>query len=145
MGLPRVPCQFGDGITSLAPRKGAICHSSRMPPGRKLVIPPSKWGGGSSQGFELALQTTERPWLAAPTQDVLPRSGRLLCRLQTGGSVSCEVHQYGQNWGHLFGCPHNKDYSILGPTFGSPYLGNFILQTATHDYPTCSKKYHLED
>ena len=28
-----------------------------------------------------------------------------------------------QNWGYLIGGPHNKDYSILGSTLGSPYFG----------------------
>ena len=28
-----------------------------------------------------------------------------------------------QNYGYLFGGPHNKDYSILGSILGSPYFG----------------------
>ena len=28
-----------------------------------------------------------------------------------------------QNRGTLFGCPYNKDYSILGSILGSPYFG----------------------
>ena len=28
-----------------------------------------------------------------------------------------------QNYGYLFGGPHNKDYSILGSILGSPYCG----------------------
>ena len=28
-----------------------------------------------------------------------------------------------KNLGCLFGGPHNKDYSILGSTLGSPYFG----------------------
>ena len=29
--------------------------------------------------------------------------------------------------GYHFGGPHNKDYSILGSTLGSPILGNFHI------------------
>ena len=28
-----------------------------------------------------------------------------------------------QNYGYLFGGPHNKDYSILGSILGPPYFG----------------------
>ena len=28
-----------------------------------------------------------------------------------------------QNYGYLFGSPHNKDYSILGSILGFPYFG----------------------
>ena len=28
-----------------------------------------------------------------------------------------------QNYGYLFGHPHNKDYSILGSILGPPYFG----------------------
>ena len=28
-----------------------------------------------------------------------------------------------QNYGYIFGCPHNKDDNIWGSFLGSPYLG----------------------
>ena len=37
-------------------------------------------------------------------------------RLYRGMGVS-------QNWGYHFGCPYNKDYSILGSILGFPYFG----------------------
>ena len=37
-----------------------------------------------------------------------------------------------QNYGYLFGGPHNEDYSILGSILGSPYFGKLphLLQRA---------------
>ena len=32
-----------------------------------------------------------------------------------------------QVYGFLFGGPHNKDYSILGSTLGSPYFGETAI------------------
>ena len=48
------------------------------------------------------------PWLG------FARNPRLMELVHVGSS---------QNWGYLFGGPHNKDYSILGSILGSPYLG----------------------
>ena len=31
-----------------------------------------------------------------------------------------------QNLGYLFGCPHNKDFRVVGSIVGSPYLGKLI-------------------
>ena len=31
-----------------------------------------------------------------------------------------------QHQGHLFGGPHNKDYSILGSILGFPYFGKVL-------------------
>ena len=31
-----------------------------------------------------------------------------------------------QNLGYLFGCPHDKDYRIVGSIVGSPYLGKLM-------------------
>ena len=36
-----------------------------------------------------------------------------------------------QNYGYLFGGPHNKDYSILGSILGSPYFGKLPIRVAT--------------
>ena len=40
-------------------------------------------------------------------------------------SSTSSQHQIGvsQNYGYLFGGPHNKDYSILRSILGSPYIG----------------------
>ena len=40
-----------------------------------------------------------------------------------------------QNWGYLFGGPHNKDYSIWGSILGSPYFGKlpFIVKRESCD------------
>ena len=32
-----------------------------------------------------------------------------------------------QNYGYLFGGPHNKDYSLLGSILRSPILGNYLV------------------
>ena len=34
-----------------------------------------------------------------------------------------------QNYGYLFGGPHNKDCSILGSILRSPYLGNYHIES----------------
>ena len=36
-----------------------------------------------------------------------------------------------KNYGYLVGCPHNKDYSILGSILGSPYLGKLPYSLIT--------------
>ena len=35
-----------------------------------------------------------------------------------------------QNYGYLFGDPHNKDYSISGSILGSPYFGKTTISLA---------------
>ena len=44
-----------------------------------------------------------------------------------------------QNWGYLFGGPHNKDYNLLGSILGSPFLGNYQMTSQTD----CSGPAHL--
>ena len=44
--------------------------------------------------------------------------------LSRGGSKTSMTHMgVSQTWGYLIGGPHNKDYRILGSTWGSPYFG----------------------
>ena len=45
--------------------------------------------------------------------------------METGNILRIMGFRVSQNWGHLIGGLHNKDYSILGSISGSPILGNY--------------------
>ena len=54
-------------------------------------------------------------------------SGSGLCDPSGLRSSFRENLEVSQNLGYLFGGPHHKDYSILGSTSGSSYLGKLPL------------------